>query len=98
MLPNQPGIFFYGPEQANVPFGNGVRCVGAGATGFERLAVITPGNSGTMLYELDLLDPPTPDGQITPGSTWYFQAWYRDPAAGGANFNLSDGVGVTFQP
>jgi hypothetical protein len=98
VLPNQPGIFFYGPEQANVPFGNGVRCVGAGATGFERLDVITPGNGGTMLYQLDLTDPPSVDGTILPGSTWYFQAWYRDPAAGGSNFNLSDGVGVTFQP
>jgi len=32
---------------------------------------------------------------IGPG-TYQFQFWYRDPAAGGAFFNLSDGVEVSF--
>jgi hypothetical protein len=36
--------------------------------------------------------------QITAGSTWNFQFWFRDPVAGGASFNLSDGLGVTFCP
>ena len=36
--------------------------------------------------------------QITAGSTWNFSAWFRDPAAGGAFFNLSDGLEVTFGP
>jgi len=35
-------------------------------------------------------------GQITSGSTWNFQAWYRDPAAGGAMFNTSDALRATF--
>jgi hypothetical protein len=39
-----------------------------------------------------------PTGLVAPGSTWYFQAWFRDPAAGGAAFNLSDGLAVTFCP
>ena len=37
-------------------------------------------------------------GQLTAGSTWNFQAWFRDPAAGGTAFNLSDGVELTFAP
>ena len=37
-------------------------------------------------------------GEILPGSTWNTQFWYRDPAFGGAGFNLSDGLGVTFAP
>ena len=34
---------------------------------------------------------------LTPGSTWKFQCWFRDPPAGGATFNLSTGLSVTFQ-
>ena len=42
--------------------------------------------------------PPSPATQITAGSTWNFQNWFRDPAAGGAFFNLSDGLEITFTP
>ena len=35
---------------------------------------------------------------LLPGTTWYFQAWYRDPAAGLPAFNLSDGLEVVFGP
>ena len=37
-------------------------------------------------------------GQIDPGSTWYFQFWFRDTAAGGWNVNLSNGLEVSFCP
>jgi hypothetical protein len=36
--------------------------------------------------------------QITAGSTWYFQFWFRDPAAGARNVNLSNGLAATFCP
>ena len=39
-----------------------------------------------------------PGGPITAGQQWNFQFWYRNPAAGGAGFNLSDGLSVTFCP
>ena len=42
-------------------------------------------------------NPPTAAGTMTPGSTWHFQAWFRDPAGGGAFFDLSDGLTITFQ-
>ena len=35
-------------------------------------------------------------GEISAGQTWGFQYWYRDPDAGGANFNSSDGALVPF--
>jgi hypothetical protein len=49
---------------------------------------------------VDFGSPPasTGPGALTAGSTWYFQYWYRDPLAGGANFNLSDALGGTFCP
>ena len=41
---------------------------------------------------------PNASTQITAGSTWLFQAWFRDPAAGGAAFNLSDARQIEFLP
>ena len=93
-VPNQPGIFFYGPDQIFQPFGNGFRCVG-GTVG--RLAVANAAG-GTIAHALDVTQPPNAATTITPGSTWNFQCWYRDPAGGGAAFNLSDGLEVSFVP
>lgn len=60
----------------------------------------TPGNASANLitHQLDNTMPPTPATQITAGSTWHFACWYRDPAAGGAFFNLSDALSITFIP
>ena len=89
----QNGIFFYGPTQAQLPFGNGFQCV----TGqLVRLDVVTA--VGDLLaFDVDYATLP-PQVPITAGSTWNFQAWFRDPAAGGANFNLSDGLELAFVP
>ncbi len=37
-----------------------------------------------------------PANVITPGSTWYFQYWYRDKPIFGTNF--TDGISVCFAP
>ncbi len=98
---NIPGAFYYGPQQAQVPFGNGWRCVGGGLTGiFRLLPAQNTGASGTASRTLDFSLPPigSGPGQISAGSTWCFQYWYRDPAGGGSNFNLSDAVQATFVP
>ncbi len=91
-VPNQPGIFFYGPQQTSVPFGNGTLCI-AGQIG--RLDVVNA-TGNVMTFLLDNTSPPSAATQITAGSTWNFQAWFRDPAAGGAFFDLSDGLSVVF--
>lgn len=93
-VPPQTGLFFYGDSQAEAPFGNGFRCV---APPFFRLPVVAAAG-GELVWELDVTSPPAADGQITAGSTWYFQAWFRDSAAGGAFFNLSRGLELLFQP
>ena len=56
--------------------------------------------SGNASHLVDFTEPPAGagPGKIDPGSTWYFQFWYRDPAAGMAGFNLSDAVAIEFCP
>ena len=52
--------------------------------------------SGNVLsHQLDFSAAPSA-GRLMPGTQWHFQAWYRDPAAGGAGYNLTDGLSVTF--
>lgn len=92
----QNGIFFYGTDQLQVPFGNGTRCVG-GAPVF-RLPLEAAAAGNTLTHAYDNTSPPFAAGQVFAGQTWNYQAWFRDPAAGGANFDLSDAYSVTFTP
>jgi len=80
-----------------VPFGNGLRCVAAGGLGLFRLPARLAANN-SLNQSLDLSNPPQASGAITPSSTWFFQAWYRDMAAGGAQFDTSDGLRISFIP
>ncbi|TDJ69595.1 MAG: choice-of-anchor B family protein [Planctomycetota bacterium] len=91
----QTGVFFYGADQVQQIFGNGILCVGGT---FYRLDVVQADIWGFASYTVDFNNPPHPSGQVLPGSSWNFQFWYRDPAAGGAFFNLSEGLAVTFCP
>ena len=40
----------------------------------------------------------TPPTEIAVTGTRNFQCWFRDPAAGGAAYNTSDGLEVVFVP
>lgn len=91
--PNSNALFYFGSAQTSVPFGNGIRCVGGGLVRLN--PPVTADAMGNAVRSVDLASAPVL-GVITPGSTAYFQCWYRDPAAGGAAFNLSDGLSVTF--
>ena len=95
-VPSQPGLFFFAANQvaggSGLPFGNGRRCVGAGS--IQRLPIVFP-SGGVLTYALDFTSPY--GAAIVPGSTWYFQAWFRDPAGGGSFFDLSDGLSMTFE-
>lgn len=89
------GLFFYGANAiAQVPFGNGFRCVG---NPIFRLPATQANLFGTLTTNVDFTALP-PGGQIGYGQTWNFQGWYRDPAAGGANYNASDALSVPFCP
>ncbi|MFT4542261.1 MAG: hypothetical protein ACI841_005362 [Planctomycetota bacterium] len=93
---SQVGIFYYGTNATEAPFGDGYRCV-AGST--YRLPILQTGFPfGDVTYPIDLSAPPQASGQISAGSTWFFQFWFRDPAAGGTGHNLSNGLEATFVP
>ncbi len=95
-IPGQFGLFFYGTTEVELPFGNGWRC--AGGQLFRFHPPLTMDGSGNVSRTIDFDAPPVDAGagQWTPGSTWAVQFWYRDPMAGGAFFNLSDALAITF--
>lgn len=93
---NQPGLFYYGQNAVSVPFGNGLRCVGGNR--LIRLAPVTTGVGGIGASPVDATSPGYPAGVMQAGETWRFQFWYRDPAGGGQQFNLSNALSVQWCP
>ena len=72
------------------PFGNGLLCVGG--------ALIRHGvhvASGGVILDAQNMQSPEYAG-VQPGDTRYYQVFYRDPPAGGALFNTTDAVAITF--
>lgn len=92
---NVSGLFFYGPNLSQAPFGDGFLCVGAPQF---RLATGTPDASGFARHAFDVTAPPSPNGQVTAGTRWHFQYWFRDTAAMGSGFNTSRALAVDFTP
>jgi hypothetical protein len=74
-------------------FGDGLRCAGGSV---KRLGVRVPDAAGTAHWGPGLAAL----GQWGPGDVRFFQGWYRDPVGSscGTNFNLSNGVEVSFWP
>ncbi|MCK6445625.1 MAG: FG-GAP repeat protein [Planctomycetes bacterium] len=98
--PNKQGIFFYSANPLQTPFGNGWLCVSPAGTGIFRLTPAAAADAnGHLARTVDFTVAPAGSGPgaITPGSTWHFQCWYRDPGAG-AGFDLSDGLRAVFCP
>lgn len=96
--PNKTAFFFYGNQQVQVSVGQGWRCVGGSV--FRLRPAQNSGPSGSISRLLDFSQPPAGSGSgaIQPGMTRYFQAYYRDPAGGGASFNLTDALEAGFCP
>ena len=95
LVPNQPSLCYYGPNTLQNSFMDGYRCVG-GQT--QRLnPPLAASVTGYLRHVIDLENQGA--NPITPGSTWHFQAWYRDPnGPGGSGSNLSDALTATFCP
>ncbi len=100
-VPNQFGLFYYGAGAAQIPFGHGYRCVSTGDVGIFRMP---PPQQFDILGQvsvqgfLDQSPSNSGAGAIAPGSTWYFQFWYRDTPMGPPGFNLSSALAVSFSP
>ncbi|MBL8863189.1 MAG: hypothetical protein JNK02_14430 [Planctomycetes bacterium] len=92
--PGTSGLFFYGANAVQTPFGNGWRCVG---NPLFRLGVVPANPFGEANLAVNYATLPA-NGQISAGQTWNFQYWYRNPAGGGAGFNLSDALRLQFCP
>jgi hypothetical protein len=90
---NSNGIFFFGVNAIQTPFGNGVRCVGSPSFRFPTTQAV----GGSLDLVVDNLVHPA-STHFAAGATFNFQAWFRDSVAGGAFFNLSDGYRITFAP
>ena len=69
------------------------RCVGGGV---NRLPVEQSDNFFNISHSVNNGQAPH-SANLTPGSTWKFQCWFRDTVAGGSGFNLSNGKSITFQ-
>ena len=97
LIPNQPGLYFQGNNAVNGgqgnPFGDGLRCAGGGVI---RLQVRFADAGGSSQTSIDLVAK----GGVAAGDTKRYQTWYRDPNTSpcGAQFNLSNGVELTFTP
>lgn len=80
-----PGVFFYGNSSTSVPFGAGTLCVSGPFV--KRLAMVPAQVGGFAILAVDITAETAPEYEITPGSTWFFQYWFRDPVGGnGPNF------------
>jgi hypothetical protein len=92
--PSASGLFFFGNSGLNPgnPFGNGRLCV----TGGVRRLPVAQAVAGVVTQPQDFTD--SAYSGIQAGDVRFFQFWYRNTAAGGAGFNLSDGIRVTFCP
>jgi len=100
--PNQFGLFFYGGGQTSSSFGDGNLCVSSGGAGLFRFGPPAQMNaSGELIRPVDWSASPTNAGAgaATPGTTWNYQLWYRDPSGpGSTGFNLSDALSATLCP
>ena len=96
-VPGQAGLFFQANGMlaggAGVPFGDGLRCIGAG--GVVRIQVRFAGASGSTSSTVSIVT----QGAVVAGDTRYYQWWYRDPAGSctGQTFNFSNGWQVDWQ-
>mgnify|MGYP001564575253 CR=1 FL=1 len=90
--PNQFGLFYFGPDPIQIPYGDGYRCAGGG---FHRLGLRPFDATGSASLAVDYSSSKA--ALLQPGTTWSFQFLYRDPNGPlGSGFNGSDGLTLQF--
>jgi hypothetical protein len=89
--PGQPGLVYFAQDAQQTPLWNGYLCL---AAPFERLPFGVADGAGVLSTAVDFHVPPA--DLMAAGSTWRFQAFFRDPGVG-AGVNSSDAVRVLLQ-
>jgi hypothetical protein len=92
-VPDKPGLFLNGAGRAELSFGNGYLCVNGTLTRGKPIFA----TQSRLAFTFDNSDS-THSLLVFVGTTRFFQAWFRDPAAGGAAFNTSNAVALVIEP
>ncbi|MFT7669100.1 MAG: hypothetical protein ACI8X5_001800 [Planctomycetota bacterium] len=92
--PNKPVLIFHGPQAANFPFGDGLRCI---AGGIQRIQPVGISDAqGTHSITVNYGASYATD--FVAGNAIRFQGWYRDPTGGPGGFNTTDGLEIALKP
>jgi len=99
MPTNQAGIFWVAAGRLDAPFGDGRLCISSGGVRPFRFPIQSSGLRGQIVLGPGVVAQASGRIAITPGSTWNFQAWYRDPFGPcGYGFNTTNALAVTWAP
>lgn len=96
--PGSLGLFLYGQDKAQIPFANGTLCVDPAGHGLVVVApavIVSRAGQAEVAVQADWIPA---RGRLADHATWSFQFWFRDPAGGGAQANLTNALRVTFCP
>ena len=101
--PNKSGRFYMSQNSTQLPLGDGFLCAGTAGYPLFRFPFISSGPAGSISMPDNLIaycqQHFNVSGHITAGSTWHFQAWYRDPAGPcGNKFNTTNSYSMPFGP
>lgn len=91
------GLTIWGAAAPSTTLGDGSLCIQAALPGLIRGPLTASSSGGTSIVRLGFQSPAS-GSTILAGTSWTFQMIYRDFAAGGAQFNTSDAVFMTFAP
>jgi hypothetical protein len=92
-IPDGHAFLLIGDPGTPLPFGNGNLCL----SGPLRRAAAAIPTGGTATFFVDPIFPPASE-VLLPGATVGLQVLFRDPAAGGAGFNLSAAMRLVALP
>ncbi len=95
--------FYMSSQQTVMPFGDGLLCAGGGGYPSFRFRAASSFPTGTLTQGPGTVAHSAhffgPSGLITPGTTWNFQVWYRNPHGPcGGLINVSNAYSVSFAP
>lgn len=91
--PYTTALFITSFAAGDQPFGEGRLCV---SSPIERILPPAAADSqGSLSLAVDFQAPYA--AGFLPGSSAYFQTWYRDPSGGSSAFDLTDGLRIDFR-